>query len=75
MRWPQCADAIQTADGIAITIGDDVVAPLRYEEFTQVSAEIATGAETVGTPTNDRRDNVLRTRQRAHALSHADAID
>jgi hypothetical protein len=27
------------------------------------------------TPTNDRRNNVLRTRARAHALSHGDAID
>ena len=75
MRRLQCADTMQTADGIAITIGDDVVAPRRYEEFTQVSAEIATDAETVGTPTNHRRDNVLRARERAHALNHGDAID
>jgi hypothetical protein len=75
MRWLQCADPIQTADGTAIAIGDDVVAPLRYEEFTQVSAEIASGAETFGTPENDRRDNVWRTRGRAHALNRGDAID
>jgi hypothetical protein len=29
----------------------------------------------VETPTNDRRDNVLRTRERAHALNHGGAID
>jgi hypothetical protein len=28
-----------------------------------------------GTPTNDRRDNVLLTRKRAHALKHGGAID
>jgi len=27
------------------------------------------------TPTNDRRDNMLLTRERAHALSHGGAID
>jgi hypothetical protein len=73
MRWLQCADPIQTADGTAIAGGDDVVAPLRYEEFTQVSAEIATGAEPIETPAYDRRDNVWRTR--ARALNHGDAID
>jgi hypothetical protein len=75
MRWPQCADAIQTADGVAMTMGNDVAAPLRCEEFTQVSAEIATSTETAGTPENDRRDNVWRTRERAHALHRGDAID
>jgi hypothetical protein len=75
MRWLQCADPIQTADGIAMAIGNDVIAPLRCEEFTQVSAEIAPGAETAGTPENNRRDNVLRTRERAHALNYGDAID
>jgi len=61
-------------DGIAITIGHDVIAPLRCQEFTRFRAEIATGAG-VGTPTNDCRNNVLRTRERAHALHHGDAID
>jgi hypothetical protein len=75
MRWLQCADTIQTADGIAITIGNDVVAPLLREEFTLFRAEIATGAGSVGTPTNDRRDTALRARQRAHALNHGGAID
>ena len=32
------------------------------EEFTLSRAEIATDAGSVKTPTNDRRDNVLRTR-------------
>jgi hypothetical protein len=74
IRWLQCADTIQAADGIAITIGNDVIAPLRGEEFTLFGAEIATDAG-VGTPTNDCRNNVLRTRERAHALSHGGAID
>jgi hypothetical protein len=34
MRWLRCADTIQTADGIAATIGNDVVARLLGEEFT-----------------------------------------
>src|SRR6266849_1658332 len=50
MCWLRCADTIQTADGTAITIGNDV------------------------TPTNDRRDNALHTRERAHALNHGGAI-
>jgi hypothetical protein len=29
-----------------------------------------TDAGTAGTPTNDRRDNVLHTRERAHVLNH-----
>jgi hypothetical protein len=29
----------------------------------------------VETPTNDHRDNVLPTRERAHALNHGGAID
>jgi hypothetical protein len=43
------------------------------EEFTPFDVEIATGAR-VRTPTNDRRDNVLRTRKRAHALNRGGAI-
>ena len=75
MRWLQCSDPIQTADGIAIAGGNDAVAPLRCEEFTRFRAEIA--AETAGTPENEnvRHDNALRTRERAHALNHGDAID
>ena len=45
------------------------------EEFTLSRAEIVTDAGSVETPTNDRRDNVLRTRKRAHALNHGGAID
>jgi hypothetical protein len=45
------------------------------EESTVSRAEIATDAGAVETPTNDRRDNVLRTRERAHALHHGGAID
>ena len=48
---------------------------LLCEEFTLSCAEIAADAGSVGTPTNDRRDNVLRTRERAHALNHGGAID
>ena len=50
MRWLQCADTIQTADGIAITIGNDVIAPLLWEEFTLFRAEIATDAGSLRTP-------------------------
>jgi len=70
MRWLQRADTIQTADGIAITI-----APLLCDKLTLFRAEVATGAGRVGTPANDRRDNVLRTRERARALNHGGAID
>jgi hypothetical protein len=49
MRGLQCGDPIQTADGIAIAIGDDAVLPLACEEFTQFRAEIAPDAETMGT--------------------------
>jgi hypothetical protein len=45
--------------------------PLR-EEATLSRADIATDA---GTPTNDRRDNVLLTQERAHALNHGGTID
>ncbi len=38
---------------------------LLCEESTLFRAEIATDAGRVRTPTNDRRDNVLRTRERA----------
>jgi hypothetical protein len=46
---------------------------LLSEEFTLFCAGIAIAAGRVGTPTNDRRDNVLHTRERAHALNHAGA--
>jgi len=74
IRWLRCADTIQTADGIAITVGNDVIAPLRDEALTLFRAAITTGAG-VGTPTNDCRNNVLRARGRAPALSHGGAID
>lgn len=45
------------------------------EEFTLFPAEIATDAGRLGTPTNDRRNNVLRTRGRARALNHGGAIN
>ena len=41
---------------------------LPCEAFTLFFADIATGAGSVGTPTNDRRNNVLRTRKRAQAF-------
>ena len=49
MRGLQCADPIQTVDGIAILIGSDVAA-LACEEFTRLRAEIVPDAETVRTP-------------------------
>jgi hypothetical protein len=45
MRGLQCADPIQTVDGIAIAGGNDVVAPLACEEFTRFRAEIGPGAK------------------------------
>ena len=50
MRGLQCGDPRQTADGIAIAGGNDVVAPLACEEFPRFRAEIVPDAETVGTP-------------------------
>jgi hypothetical protein len=75
LRWLQCTDTIQAADGIAILIGNDVVAPPCREQFARFRADIATDAETLATPTNHRRPNMVRTRARAHALNHGDAID
>jgi hypothetical protein len=50
MSGLQCGDPIQTADGIAIAGGNDVVAPLRGEEFTRFRAAIASDVETAETP-------------------------
>jgi hypothetical protein len=75
MRGLQCGDPIQTADGVAILIGNDVVAPLACEEFTRFRAEIAAWRQNRDNAQNDCRDNVLRTLARAHALNHGDAID
>jgi len=50
MHGLQCGDPIQTADGIAIAGGNDVVAPLPREEFTRFRAEIAPDAEAAATP-------------------------
>jgi hypothetical protein len=48
---------------------------LPCEQFTLLYTGIAVAAGRVETPTNDRRNNVLRTRARAHALHHAGATD
>jgi hypothetical protein len=45
------------------------------EQFTLFHAEIAAAAGSVGIPRNDRRDNLLRTRERAHALNRGGATD
>jgi hypothetical protein len=47
---------------------------LLWEDFTLYRAAIATDSGRAGTPANNRRDKLLRTRQRAHALKHGDAI-
>jgi hypothetical protein len=47
---------------------------LLCQGFTPARAATATSAGSAGTPTNDRRDNVLRTRKRAHALNRGGAI-
>jgi hypothetical protein len=75
MRWLHCGDAIQTVDGIAITIGNDVIAPAALRRIHPVSRPIAAYSGRVGTLANHRRDNVLRTREPAHALNHGGAID
>ena len=43
---------------------------LLCEESTLFHAEIATDAASPRTPTNDSRNNVLRTQERAYALNH-----
>jgi hypothetical protein len=45
------------------------------EEFTLFDAEFAIEAGSAGTPANDRQDNMLRTRERAHVLNHGGVID
>jgi hypothetical protein len=75
MRGLQCGDPIHTADGIAIAGGNDVVAPLACEQFPRFRAEIAVRRQNRDHAKNDCRDNALRTRERAHALNHGDAID
>jgi hypothetical protein len=75
LRWLQCTDTIQAADGIAILIGNDVVAPPCREQFARFRADITTDAETVATPTNHRRANTVRTRACARAWNHGDTID
>jgi hypothetical protein len=47
---------------------------LLCEEFALSRAELATDEGSAETPANDRRDNVLRTRERAHALNYGGAI-
>jgi hypothetical protein len=48
---------------------------LPCEQFILFHAEIATAAGSVETPTNDRRNDVLRTREHAHALNRGGATD
>jgi hypothetical protein len=73
-RWLH-RDTIQTFDGIAITIGNDVIAPAALRKIHPVSRRIATDSGRVGTLANYRRDSVLRTREPAHAMNHGGAID
>jgi hypothetical protein len=47
---------------------------LLWEDFTLYRAAIAIDSGRAGTPADNRQDNVLRTRQRAHALNHGGAI-
>ena len=46
MRWLQ-RHTIQAAGRIAVTIGNDVIAPLLCEEFTRFRGELATTARQV----------------------------
>ena len=61
--WAGCsADTIQAAGRIAITIGNDVIAPLLCEEFTLLRGELATTAlqhqQMIVGPTHCAGDNV-----------------
>ena len=47
---------------------------LLCEELTLSPAELATDAGSAETSANDRRDDVLRTREPAHALNYGGAI-
>jgi hypothetical protein len=48
---------------------------LPCEQFTLFHGDIAAVAGSVGIATNDRRNNVLRTRERAQALNYGGATD
>jgi hypothetical protein len=72
MRRLQCAARYKPPVASPRTIGNDVIARLLREEFTLFRV---TGAGTRGTPTNDRRDNVLHTPKRAHALNYGGTTD
>jgi hypothetical protein len=48
---------------------------LPCEQFTLFHLEIAGGAGRLRTPTNDRRNNALRTRKRAAALHRGGTTD
>jgi hypothetical protein len=48
---------------------------LPCKQFALFHAEIAIGAGRPETPTNHRRNNVVRTRRRAPALNHAGATN
>jgi hypothetical protein len=48
---------------------------LPCEHLTLIPAEIAVAAGRVETPQNDRRHNLLRMWERAHALNHGCAMD
>ena len=64
-------DTIAAREGAGMAVW--IMRWLQCEEFTLFHVQIATDAR-VRTPTNDRRDNVLRARKRAHALNRYDAI-
>src|SRR5258705_12931597 len=57
--------------GMAVWFMRGLLPALRRIHLFRV--EIAADAGSVETPTNDRRDNVLRTRELAHALNHGGA--
>jgi len=60
MRWLQ-RNTIQAAGGIAVTTGNDLIAPLLCKEFALFRGELATHGAATGTATNDHRANPLRT--------------
>jgi hypothetical protein len=75
-RKTRSATAIAAWEGAGMAVW--FMSRLLCEEFALFRAGIATDPGKVGTPTDttdNRRDNALRTRERAHALKHGGAMN
>lgn len=69
MRRLRCADRIQPADGIAITVGYGFARKWRANNSPSPAPKIATGRKTANSYLHDHRDNVLHARACGHALN------